>query len=139
MGKLTQNKKNPFLGPPTQPPQLLPWPNAVLSTWPIAVASASTDSPVMMGNSTDWSIGTITNNPQYNPIGSGWISGATQPPQLKIVTKEDAINLINAHINMLAQKANRLARLREFFQSLNSNQQDLIKDFWETVKKELQS
>ena len=51
--------------------------------------------------------------------------------------KDEAISMINIKINALATQANRLAKLREFFKSLNSNQQDLIKEFWETVKKEL--
>ena len=120
------DKKNPFINPPNQQLQFPPWPNTT--------TSASSNYSVSIGD-TNFPVGTI--NPQYN-IGSGWITG-TSTPQVKVVTKQDAINIINAHINALAQKANRLARLREFFQSLNSNQQDLIKDFWETVKKELQS
>ena len=111
------SKNNPFLNPLNQPN---------FPSWTQTTGSTNNDFSISIGDSSDWS------------IGSGYVMGTNPQPTVKLVTKEDAINLINAHINALAQKANRLARLREFFQSLNSNQQDLIKDFWETIKKELE-
>ena len=62
-----------------------------------------------------------------------WSAGKS----VEVNDKEMAIGLINARINDLAQKAARLARLREFFETMNSKQNDIIKGFWETVKKEL--
>ena len=61
----------------------------------------------------------------------------TAAKSVEVNNKEMAIGLINARINDLAQKAARLARLREFFETMNSKQNDIIKGFWETVKKEL--
>ena len=118
------SKNNPFLNPLNQPN---------FPSWTHTTASTNNDFSISIGDSSDpsWTVG--------SNIESVYVTGTNPQPTVKLVTKEDAINLINAHINALAQKANRLARLREFFQSLNSNQQDLIKDFWETIKKELQS
>lgn len=64
----------------------------------------------------------------------GYFNRGVEP---EILTKEDAISRINIKINELATQANRLARLREFFKSLNSHQQDIVKDFWEVIKKEI--
>lgn len=68
-------------------------------------------------------------------------TGGTVPwigrTNVEVKTKDQIVGLINARINDYAQKAARLARLREFFESLTSKQEDIVKDFWETVKKEL--
>lgn len=81
----------------------------------------------------------------FGDTNGSYTIGATSGPvptvwpqrNMEIKDKEQVIALINARIATLAQKAARLARLREFFENMTSKQEDVVKDFWETVKKEL--
>ena len=90
---------------------------------------------------------TGTNEPVFDPlnrqyyVSNGWTTNVTSSwvpaANVKVENKEQVVALINARIADLAQKAARLSRLREFFETMSSNQNEIIREFWETVKKEL--
>ena len=80
-----------------------------------------------------------TDGATITTAGATWVPTPSWAPaaNIKVENKEQAIAMINIRIADLAKKAARLARLREFFETMSSNQNDIIKEFWETVKKEL--